>query len=114
MTNARTATAADFDRAAQTHANATWFWGIVTAVVVYFFHWWAIIPGVLALLSIVKSVSSTKCADALRNGTYSIPNPNNGAPDGDAMNNKPLQSPWDAAIPNNGEPDGDAMDNKLN
>jgi hypothetical protein len=90
MVNARTATAADFDRAAQIHANSSWFWGIVTAVVVYFFYWWAIIPGVLALLSIVKSVSSTKCAIALCNGTYSTPHPNNGAPDGDAMNNKEM------------------------
>jgi len=85
MTNARTATAADFDKAAQSHAYATWFWGIVTVLVAYFFHWWAIIPVVLTLLSIVKSVSSTKCAIAFRIGTYSIPNPNNGAPNGDEI-----------------------------
>ena len=86
MLNARTATAADFDRAAQAHANATWFWGVVALAVGYFFHWWAIAPGVFACIAILKSVSSTNCAVALRKGTYSIPNPNNGAPDGDANN----------------------------
>ena len=86
MVNARTATAADFDKAAQTNANATWFWGIITLIIGYFFHWWAIVPGLLAFIAILKSVSCTKYANALRKGTYTIPNPNNGAPDGDASN----------------------------
>jgi len=35
--NARTATAKDFDKAAQKHANATWFWVILAAIIFYFF-----------------------------------------------------------------------------
>ncbi len=84
--DARTATADDFDKAAQQHANATWVWVIVTALVVWIGGWFALIPGFLAILSITKSVTATSCATKLRAGTYSIPNPNNGAPDGDAQN----------------------------
>ena len=86
MVNARTATAADFDAAAQRHANSFWFWLIVAAVVYYFYGWWAAAPGLLSVWSIISSVSATKQADRLRKGTYRIPNPNNGAPDGDVRN----------------------------
>ena len=86
--NARTATAKDFDKAAQRHANATWLWGIVAAVVFYFYQWYALIPAAYAVFKIIQSVSSTNNATKLRNGTYPIPNPNNGAPDGDASNNE--------------------------
>ncbi len=82
--NAKTATAANFDKVAQEHANATWFWLILAAIIFYFFEWWALIPAVLGLFAIIQSVSSTKQAKHLRNGTYKIPNPNNGAPNGDA------------------------------
>jgi len=84
--DARNATAQDFDKAAQEHANATWFWLILAAIILYFFQWWAVIPAALGLLAIVQSVSSTKQAASLRNGTYKTPNPNNGAPDGNASN----------------------------
>ena len=84
--NARTATAKDFDKAAQKHANATWFWVILTAIIFYFFKWYAAIPAALAVFTIMQSISSTKNASRLRNGTFKILNPNNGAPDGDASN----------------------------
>lgn len=84
MPDARTATAADFDRAAQGHANASWGLLAVTAVAGYFAGWWAVIPGAFMLLSIAKSVGATRAAQQLRTGTYPIPNPNNGAPNGDA------------------------------
>ncbi|PHZ85934.1 hypothetical protein [Paremcibacter congregatus] len=84
--NARNATAADFDSVAQQHADATWKWLILGGIIYYFFDWWAIAPGLLALLAIVQSVSATLQAQKLRKGTYKIPNPNNGAPDGDARN----------------------------
>ncbi|PCI32355.1 MAG: hypothetical protein COB54_07605 [Alphaproteobacteria bacterium] len=84
--NARNATAADFDKAAQQKANSTWSWLIFAGIIYYFFDWWAIIPGLLMLLNGVQSVSATLQARHLRKGTYKIPNPNNGAPDGDASN----------------------------
>lgn len=84
MPDARNATAADFDKAAQRHANASWVLLIISGVAYYFAGWWAAIPGGLTILTIIQSISSTRCAQQLRNGTYRIPNPNNGAPDGDA------------------------------
>jgi ribosomal protein L16/L10AE len=47
-------------------------------------HWWAVIPAAFALFQIAQSVSATRAAEALRMGTYRIPNPNNGAPDGNS------------------------------
>jgi len=81
MPNARTATAKDFDKAAQNHANASWAFLIISAVVAYFWNWWALIPVALWLLEVGQSISSTKQAGNLRKGTYRIPNPNNGKPD---------------------------------
>lgn len=79
--DARTATAEDFEAAAQKSANATWGWLIVAGIVYYFWGWAAAaLPGFLALLAVVQSVASTKQADNLRKGTYRIPNPNNGKP----------------------------------
>lgn len=86
MIDASTATAKDFDTAAQKHANAFWGWLIATGIVGFFFHWFAVIPAIFMILSIAKSLSSTSCADQLRKGTFRIVNPNNGAPDGDANN----------------------------
>ena len=79
--NARTATAKDFDEAAQNYANAAWLYGILSGIIFYFYGWWALISGALTLLKIIQSVSSTKQAGNLRNGTYKIPNPNNGVDD---------------------------------
>lgn len=84
--DARTATAADFDASAQKHANAFWVWLVITGIIFYFFKWWSVIPAVLAIWAVVSSIGATKAASNLRNGTYKIPNPNNGAPDGDARN----------------------------
>lgn len=84
--DARSATAADFDRAAQRHANAFWVWLILTGVSAFFLLWLAILPAAIAVYSIIASISSTRAADQLRNGTYRILNENNGAPDGDAKN----------------------------
>lgn len=61
--NVNNATAADFGAAAQKHANATWFWAFVAAAAGYFGGWgWAAVPGVLAALSVAKSVSATRLA----------------------------------------------------
>ena len=85
--DARTATAADFDAAAQKHANASWFFLLVAIAVWYFTNiYWAIIPAVVLLITIVQSVQATRMGQKLRDGTYPLPNPNNGAPDGDASN----------------------------
>lgn len=80
--DARSASAKDFDRVAQNHASAFWWELIAAAVVWYFFSWWwAAIPALGAIWSAVKSVSATRCANQLRKGTYTIPNPNNGRSD---------------------------------
>jgi hypothetical protein len=84
MVDARTATAADFERAAQRHANLFWVWLVVAALA-----WWlvapvwAAIPGLLALFSAVSSVAATRSASKLREGSYAIANPNNGAAEDD-------------------------------
>jgi len=54
------ATADDFRRAAQQHANAFWFFAVVAGLVCYFAGMWAIIPGLLALWSIVNSVGASR------------------------------------------------------
>tara|TARA_B100001093_G_scaffold515189_1_gene590960 strand:- start:1341 stop:1595 length:255 start_codon:yes stop_codon:yes gene_type:complete len=79
--NARTATAKDFDEAAQSKANFAWGFGVLTSIIFYFFSWWALVTGAITLLTIIQSVSATKQASNLRNGTYKIPNPNNGIDD---------------------------------
>lgn len=84
--DARNATAKDFESAAQSKANAFWFWAIVAGIIAFMWHWWAILPAVIAIFRMTQSIYATKMAGALRDGTYSIPNPNNGAPDGDAAN----------------------------
>ena len=86
--NARTATAVDFDASAQRWANQFWSWLFVTFLVAYFGGWFALIPGIFAVLSAVKSIGSTMAGTQLRKGTYPIPNFNNGAPDGDIRNTK--------------------------
>ena len=85
--NARNATAADFDKKAQEHANATWGFAVISGLVAYFVgsYWW-VIPALLAAWTMIQSMGSTTYARKLREGTYPIPNPNNGAPDGDAKN----------------------------
>jgi len=85
--DANNATAQDFENAAQGYANSSWRWFILAAVIFYFFNWWAIIPLVFGIFAVVQSIGSTKQAGHLRGGTYTIPNPNNGAPDGNASNN---------------------------
>ena len=84
--DAYTATAKDFERAAQRNANAFWVYAIIAAAVGFYFRWWATLPAALAVLNMVKSVAATRCADQLRKGTFHLPNLNNGAPDGDAAN----------------------------
>lgn len=82
--DARTATAADFDAAAQAWANWAWLWAIVGGVVGCFAGLLAVIPGAISLVCVIQSVGATSSAGKLRAGTYRIPNPNNGAPNGDA------------------------------
>ncbi|WP_324741605.1 hypothetical protein U8326_00060 [Tsuneonella sp. CC-YZS046] len=87
MVDARTATAADFDNAAQRNAHAFWGWLVVVAITWWFTsHWWALVPGALAILCGVQSIGATRAAAALRKGVYGISNPNNGAPDGNVKN----------------------------
>lgn len=87
MANARNATATDFDAMAERHAKAFWLWLLVAGLTWWLASmWWAIIPAILATTCAVAAIGSTRAAFALRNGTYAVPNPNNGAPDGDAQN----------------------------
>lgn len=81
MLNARTATAKDFDVAAQRHANGFWLCLIISVVVGYLWGWWVLLPAAICLLKAAQSISSTRQAGNLRKGTYRIPNPNNGIPD---------------------------------
>jgi|GEM_PF-3403354 len=84
--NTRTATAGDYDRAAARQAGSAWFWFVVSGVMAFFWSWWAIIPATLVVYRVVSGVAMTRQAQRLRAGTYQFPNPNNGAPDGDARN----------------------------
>lgn len=53
----------EFTAAAQSHANATWFWLVVAGIVWYLWGWgWVLIPGAVAIYKIAQSVSSTKIA----------------------------------------------------
>jgi hypothetical protein len=55
----------------------------------YFASWWAVIPGAFAILENRAKRKLNEVCTELREGTYPIPNPNNGAPDGDALNITP-------------------------
>lgn len=78
MINAHTATSADFDHAAQAHANAFWLWLTIAALVWWFFSpWWAVLPGMLSIWRAIKSVGATNAAQQLRDGTYKVFNFNN-------------------------------------
>lgn len=94
MSRARTATAADFEKAADNGARAFWIAGAVAvAVWVIGGGWWALLPSVFALASGFQSVGASRAAAKLRAGTYPVPNINNGAPDGDARNyGRPTES----------------------
>jgi hypothetical protein len=87
MVNARTATASDFDKAAESSARAFWVAAII-AVALWWFAglWYAAVPGLAALFFGFQVVSAGRAAAKLRAGLYRIPNTNNGAPDGDASN----------------------------
>lgn len=79
MVDVHTATAADFDRAAQRHANQSWLWVAVVGLVWWFASmWWALIPGVFLIWSVISSVSCSRAAMRLRRGTFPTPNINNG------------------------------------
>lgn len=59
-------TPAQFHQAAQRHANATWTYLIIAAVVWYFANWmWALIPIALAAYVAFQSVSATLVATKL-------------------------------------------------
>ncbi|MGB7060739.1 MAG: hypothetical protein WBF13_00115 [Candidatus Zixiibacteriota bacterium] len=59
-------TSDQFRRAAQGHANRTWLFLLVAAVVWYFANWaWAMIPGAFAVFKAVQSVSATMVAQRL-------------------------------------------------
>lgn len=83
----RTATAADFDETAQRRANGAWLSLIFIPALWYSGPWWApLFPAIGLAWFVATSISSARAGDKLRRGTYPIPNPNNGAPDGDARN----------------------------
>lgn len=84
--NGRNATSADFERSAQEHANAFWVWAIITGIVALAAVPFAVIPGVLAFVTVLQYFSATTSASQLRAGTYSIPNHNNGRPDSEQYN----------------------------
>jgi len=57
-----------FTKVAQEKANATWFYGLIAGALWYFQDWmWAILPIVLAIYSVIQSISSTKVAMGLEN-----------------------------------------------
>lgn len=59
-------TAAQFHEAAQRHANATWAYLIIAAIVWYFTSWmWAVIPFALAAYVALQSISATLVATRL-------------------------------------------------
>ena len=80
MVNAREAKASDFSKAAQNLANTTWVGAILTGVLWYFLDqwYWAIIPLIWTVFSIIRSISASRAAEKIRKGTFEIPNPNNG------------------------------------
>ncbi len=56
----------EFTVAAQRHADAAWFLLIFAVVVWYFWGWgWALIPIMLGVYAILKSISSTMVATRL-------------------------------------------------
>lgn len=56
-------TAAMYRHSAQKHADATWVYLIIAAVVWYFFAWyWALIPAVFAIVTAIQSMSATAVA----------------------------------------------------
>ncbi len=60
-------TSEQFEIAAQKHANATWFYLIVGAVVWYFSSWlWALIPFAIAVYTAAQSISATLVAIKLK------------------------------------------------
>lgn len=88
MVDAHSATAADFEAAAQRKANSFWFWIAVGGVVWWTTSiWWAAVPAAVAVFQASLSFGATNAAKALREGTYKVWNANNGAPDGDATLN---------------------------
>jgi len=87
MVNARTATAADFDKAADASARAFWVAAVIAGAVWWFAGpWWAAVPALISLYCGLQAVGASRAAANLRSGTYRLPNVNNGAPGGDASN----------------------------
>lgn len=87
MVNARTATAADFDKASENNARAFWLTVVIAGMVWWFAGgWWAVLPAVISLYCAAQAVGANRAAAKMRAGTYRIPNVNNGAPDGDKRN----------------------------
>ena len=59
-------TAQEFRQAAQYWANLFWAFLVITLVVVYYVPWMAIAPGLMALLSAAKRISSTMIETRLK------------------------------------------------
>ena len=56
----------DFEKAAQSHANAFWIWLIIAIIAAFFIKWFALIPGVIAIFTAIKSAFATKYAEDLK------------------------------------------------
>lgn len=94
MVDAHSATAADFERAAQGHANSFWRWLTFAGLVWWFTSiWWAALPGPVALLCAYLSFGATGAARELRTGNYRVWNPNNGVSHGEAANRDFTEEP---------------------
>ena len=55
-----------FEKAAQKSADAFWFFLLITALIVYFYKWFALIPLLLAVWCAASSISCTSKANELR------------------------------------------------
>jgi hypothetical protein len=56
-------TSKDFHKGAQSNANSAWFFLLVAGAVFYFQSWqWAVLPGLVTLWSVYRSISATRVA----------------------------------------------------
>ena len=60
------ATAEDYDHAARVWAAKAGFWAVVAMVVGNYGTWWALLPGAIALMRAVGSVSCARESERIR------------------------------------------------
>ncbi len=54
---------------ANEYSRAKWFWLVLTGIVYYFFEWWALIPAMLVIFALVKSMAAKKSAEPYEIGS---------------------------------------------